>query len=238
MAITKVLEHTSAFAGVDAAIIGRMAEHAAERTLSRGELVWRAGDSPQSFTLIRSGLVKLIRAPGRGRSSIWGLFGPHETIGDIDLLKGTPYASDAVVGTDSATLITVPRQVLLDEALVAPKLGLSLACAAHESLTALQDKIDVLSAGSVEARLATLLLKLYEKFGDDFEDGTSRIPVVLTRRELADLVSTSFETAIRVMTRWERDAVVSTEPGGFVLRNLVALESASGTSLSVHAAAE
>ncbi len=80
----------------------------------------------------------------------------------------------------------------------------------------------------MEARLATLLLKFYEQFGDDFDDGTSRIPVPLSRQELADLVSTSFETAIRVVTRWERAGVVTTDADGFTLKDLPALREASG----------
>jgi CRP/FNR family transcriptional regulator len=166
------------------------------------------------------------------------LFGPHETIGELALLKQVPHSNDAVVTTDAASVIMIPGKIIIEEALRQPQLALSLACSVQDKITALHDKIDVLSAGSVEARLATLLIKLYEKFGDDFEDGTSKVPVALSRRDLADLVSTSFETAIRVMTRWERDGVVSTENSGFVLRKIAVLESVSGASFSVHAAAE
>jgi CRP/FNR family transcriptional regulator len=80
----------------------------------------------------------------------------------------------------------------------------------------------------VEARLATLLLKLYQQFGDDFDDGVSRIAVPLSRQELADMVSTSFETAIRVFARWEREGFVETDADGFTLRNLDRLHELSG----------
>jgi CRP/FNR family transcriptional regulator len=238
MGVIQFLERAPVFSGVDPACIERMSSHTTTRTYERGELLWRAGDPAQALTLIRSGLVKVVRTAARGRSAICGLFGPHETVGDVALLKGLAHAADAIAASDSVTVVTLPRKVVLDEAQRLPQLSLSIACSMHEKLAALHDKIDVLSAGSVEARLATLLLKLYDKFGDDFEDGTSRIPVALSRRDLADLVSTSFETAIRVMTRWEREGTVSTESDGFVLRNLATLESMSGSTSSVHAAAE
>lgn len=237
MSILKVLERAPALAGVDSATLERMANHAVTRTLSRGEFLWRAGDTPDALTVIRSGLIKVVRNAARGRSAICGLFGASEAIGDVALLKGIPYPADAVVATEVAGVIMVPQKLVLEEAMHNPQLAISLACETYTKIVALHDKIDVLSAGSVEARLATLLLKLYDKFGDDYEDGTSRIPIALSRRELSDLVSTSFETAIRVMTRWEREALVATEPGGFVLRNLHALEHISGGSLPLHAAA-
>jgi CRP-like cAMP-binding protein len=56
-----------------------------------------------------------------------------------------------------------------------PKLTLNLFRGFEQKFTALHDKIDILSAGSVEARLAALLLKLYEHFGDEFADGTLRL---------------------------------------------------------------
>jgi len=67
-----------------------------------------------------------------------------------------------------------------------------------------------------------------DQFGDDFEDGTSRIPVALARKDLADLISTSVETVIRVMTRWEREGVVTIDDDGFTLRNRGALTTAAG----------
>ncbi|HMA94260.1 MAG TPA: helix-turn-helix domain-containing protein [Polyangiaceae bacterium] len=105
---------------------------------------------------------------------------------------------------------------------------MSCAQAVQNKLTTLLDKIDILSAGAVEARLATLLLNLYDRFGDDLEDETKIIPLVLSRQELADLVSTTFETAIRVMTRWEREGVVDTTCNGFVIRKREQLERVAG----------
>jgi CRP-like cAMP-binding protein len=119
-----------------------------------------------------------------------------------------------------------------------PALASSIASGMWNKLAALHNKIDVLSAGSVEARLATLLVKLYEQFGDDFDDDTSKILVTLSRRELADLVSTSFETAIRVMSRWDREGVLETNADGFTIHNLNTLRDVAGIADSGESAAE
>ena len=88
----------------------------------------------------------------------------------------------------------------------------------------LHDKIEILGAGAVESRLATALLKLHAQFGDELEDDSCIVPVALSRRELAELVSTSFETAIRIMSRWEHQGVLATHDRGFTLFNIPKLE--------------
>jgi CRP/FNR family transcriptional regulator len=49
----------------------------------------------------------------------------------------------------------------------------------------------------------------------------------LTRQELADLTGTTIETAIRTMSRWQKDDVVRTEKDGFVIVDRPALEAAA-----------
>lgn len=227
MGLAEVLERAPSFTGVDRALVERLAAAAMSRSFARGEYLWRAGDPARSLTLIRSGLVKVVRAGARGRAAICGLFGPPDCIDDVAVLKGIAHPADAVVATDSATVVAIPCDLVIDASQRDPRLGMAIACGMQAQVAALSTKIDVLSAGSVESRLAMLLLRLYDQLGDDFEDGTSVIPVSLSRRELADLVSTSFETAIRVMTRWEREQVVSTESAGFTVHDMNALRSAA-----------
>jgi len=124
--------------------------------------------------------------------------------------------------------VDIPRNLLLTLAADEPQLGLSLARSVQQKLNTLMAKIDVLSAGSVEARLATLLVQLDERFGDEFDDGTTLVSVVLSRQELADLVATSFETAIRAMTKWEREGVVATKQSGFSIMNRAELRKIAG----------
>jgi CRP/FNR family transcriptional regulator, nitrogen oxide reductase regulator len=235
MGVREFIERAQAFAGADAELYDRIAASASTRSLHRGDLLWRAGDAAHSLTLIKSGLIKVVRPAARGRTAICGIFGPPDSVGDVAVLRGVPYPADAVVATESATVICIPSAVVSEVTRRMPNLAISLACSMQTKLTALHDKVDVLSAGSVESRLATLLLKLYERFGDDFDDGTSSIPVALSRRELADLVSTSFETAIRVMTRWEREGVLETTPQGFTVHKLAGLSEAAGGDNSDHA---
>ena len=67
---------------------------------------------------------------------------------------------------------------------------------------------------SAEAKAARLFLTLGERMGE--RDGeTFFIPMALSRQELADLLGVTLETAIRLMSRWQKEGVVLTERNGF-----------------------
>jgi CRP/FNR family transcriptional regulator len=77
--------------------------------------------------------------------------------------------------------------------------------------------------GRVEARFARLFLKLAEQIGRQ-ERGGIYVAMPLARQELADLTGTTIETAIRIMSRWQKEDVVRTEKDGFVILDRHALE--------------
>jgi CRP-like cAMP-binding protein len=228
MALQEFLERTALFEDITPDVIRRLVGGATVATHARGSLIWRVGDEPQALLFVKSGLVKLTRPAARGRTSLCGLFGAPTALGELVLVKGVPYQNAAITATASAAIVSIPRALVLGCVQSDPQLALNLFRGFEPKFTALHDKIDVLSAGSVEARLATLLVKLYAQFGDELDDGTLRIGVPLSRQELADMVSTSFETAIRVLARWAREGFVTTDDDGFSIGDFTRLQELSG----------
>jgi CRP-like cAMP-binding protein len=228
MGIHEYLEHDALFAGVERSVAQRLVEAAGTQSYVRGSALWCIGEYPHALLFVRSGLVKLTRPAARGRTAVCGLFGAHAILGELVLVKGMPYQNAATAATSNVVVISIPRPLVLESVRADPQLALNLFGAFEAKFTALNDKIDVLSAGSVEARLATMLLKLYTQFGDELADGTLRVGVPLSRQELADMVSTSVETAIRVLARWEREGTLISDSDGFTVGDLAGLQRLSG----------
>jgi len=82
--------------------------------------------------------------------------------------------------------------------------------------------------GRVDARLARFLLKLADDIGQRRPDGVF-IPLALSRQEIADMIGTTIETSIRIMSRWGKEDVVRTEKEGFLIVDRAALASAALT---------
>ena len=93
-------------------------------------------------------------------------------------------------------------------------------------LIELTRRLAELTAGRVEARFARLFLKLATQIGKPSRGGIF-VAMPLTRQELADLTGTTIETAIRTMSRWQKDDVVRTEKDGFVIVDRPSLETAA-----------
>ena len=75
----------------------------------------------------------------------------------------------------------------------------------------------------IETRIARLFLTLADRMGRDCPDGLE-IPLRLSRQEIAELVGTTVETAIRVMSRWGREDVLVTGEQRFVIPSRERLE--------------
>jgi CRP-like cAMP-binding protein len=95
-------------------------------------------------------------------------------------------------------------------------------------LAELTRRLAEMSGARVEARFARLFLKLGDQIGRTDRGGLF-VPMPLTRQELADLTGTTIETAIRIMSRWQKEDVLHTEKDGFVLLNREALEDAAAS---------
>ena len=83
--------------------------------------------------------------------------------------------------------------------------------------------IDVLTAGPVHQRMAVFFLNLTDRFGDEREDGTHRIPFGLPRQLVASYVNARVETVIRTITSWRREGLLHMEREHVVIDRIDAL---------------
>jgi CRP/FNR family transcriptional regulator len=86
------------------------------------------------------------------------------------------------------------------------------------------DRIEQLSSGQVEQRLATLLVRLAHRVGVERPRQGVWIPVPLSRQDLADMCGTTVETIIRTMSRFRKSKLVRPATRGFLITSPAELE--------------
>lgn len=189
----------------------------------RHAFVWNEGDASRYLYLIVTGRVKLIKHSETGKDVIIEIFGPRDAIGEMSLLVGGAYTTAAVC-LSPAEILCVPRQQILDLLTTVPGMAMRSMRGMARRQRMLMQKIKELAAGGVEYRIAHLLLKLADRLGEESDDTEITIPLVLSRQDIADLVGTTVETAIRVMSRWRKMGIVTNDKRGIIIRDRETLE--------------
>jgi CRP-like cAMP-binding protein len=202
------------FRGLGADDQRRLAGMAEVREFQRGDSLWRAGDPAEHLTVIVRGRVKIVRHAEAG-DVILELFGEGEPVGAIAVYNYIPYPASAVC-LEPVTLLLVPRRDYFELLDRNPDFARAIIRELTKLVLALTRKVEEMRGQRVETRLAQLFLTLAERMGRETAEGTE-IPLQLSRQEVADLVGTTVESAIRVLSRWGRDGVLITGRARFVI---------------------
>ncbi|MEO8482745.1 MAG: Crp/Fnr family transcriptional regulator [Acidobacteriota bacterium] len=198
------------------AAVGRLREYA------RGERIFDEGDPSDFFYVVVSGRVKVHKHGPKGNEIILEMFGPGGPLGAVAAYEARPYPASATA-LELASCLLIRRDVFFTLLEGHPSLVRGLLGSLSLRLVELTTRLAELTGGRVEERFARLFLKLADQMGRDDRGGVF-VPLPLSRQELADLTGTTIETAIRIMSRWNKEGVLSTEKDGFVIVDRKALE--------------
>lgn len=182
------------------------------RAYEEGETVFREGEPASWFHFVLGGRVKIVKSAASGRDVILEIFGPGDPVGALAAYEERDFPAAAVT-LEATSLLSVPRQEFFALLAANPMLARGLLMGLTRRMIELTRKLAERNS-RVEYRIARLFLALGERLGRADSQGLF-VPVVLGRQEIADLVGTTQETAIRVMSRWGKDGLVLTEEGGF-----------------------
>ncbi len=204
----------------------RLAPHARIRQYSKGETIFQEGSPSDCFYAIASGRVKVFKMTPAGKDVILEIFGIGDPLGAVAVYEGWPFPASAVALEDT-TCITIDRMSFFALLEQHPSLVRGLLLGLTQRLVELTNRLAELTGTRVEPRLARLFLKLSRDVGVPARGGTF-IAIQLSRQELADIAGTTIETAIRIMSRWGKQGLVSTEADGFVVLDAPVLETLAG----------
>lgn len=192
------------------------------RTYEKGDVIFSESDPADEFFTLVEGRVKVFKMTPGGRNVILELFGPGDPLGTVAVFEGRPYPASAVCLEPSSCLV-FPRTPFFELLEKRPSMVRGLLSSLTRRLVELSASLAVRSGGRVETRFARIFVKLASDLGEPVEEGL-RIPLGLSRGDLAALAGTTVETSIRIMSRWGKEGVVATEKDGFLVMDRVALE--------------
>lgn len=170
------------------------------RTVVRGHVVFREGDTGDRLFVVVDGKVKISRASSDGRENLLAVLGPGELFGELSLFDPGPRTATATAVTDS-TLASLDHDDLRPVLIERPGVAVHLLQALAQRLRRTNEAMADLVFSDVPGRVAKALLDLSDKFGA--AEGTAvRVQHDLTQEELAQFVGASRETVNKALSEF------------------------------------
>jgi CRP-like cAMP-binding protein len=201
----------------------RLQPYARVKAIGAGEGCWSEGQSPEDFAFVIEGRVKLVKTSENGREVILELAGPGQLLCGSTVICYALTCCSSVGMESGAEVLLLPRRDVLELVERSPTAARALMRELTDRGLDLCRRLGELSGGQVEQRIGLLLSKLAEKSGVVRAGEGLHVPIRLSRQDLADLCATTVESAIRVMSRLEKQDVLRTTSDGFLVKDRAAL---------------
>ena len=192
------------------------------RHMLAGDSLVSAGDPAETLFVIVSGRVKLVADGPGGDELVVDVLGPGDYFGALPLLGQAANEQRAEAITGGCILVTGTDQF---GGLVTrfPTVAVAVLEDVSDRLRSVQARLQQATSAPVEARLASTLLTLSARFGEDTDEGRT-LGAPLSQEDLAALVGTTLETVNRILAAWRRKGWVSTGRLKLVIREPSGLE--------------
>ncbi|MCL7454494.1 MAG: Crp/Fnr family transcriptional regulator [Anaerolineae bacterium] len=174
------------------------------------------GDRAEWLILVVEGRVKMIKHSESGRETILSTFGPGQIVGEVGVLVGDHYPATAQA-LEPAITLSLRRDAYAELVRTHPELAWALIVELGRRLQTAHEKLRSFAVEKVERRVARVLLRMANTAGERLENGSVRITVPLSRQDIADMAGTVVETAIRTMSKFQKQGLIESRGGYIVL---------------------
>jgi len=189
------------------------------RDYEKSDVVFHEADPADRIHFIVSGRIKIVKAAGT-RDVIIEILGDGEPVGAVAVFERRPFPATAIA-IEASRVLSIPEREFFALLERRPDMTRHLLAGLTMRLITLNKRLADMT-GSAEHRLARMFVTLADRVGVARGSGVF-VPLALARQEIADLIGTTLETAIRMMSRWQKDEVVMTEKSGFLIPSADAL---------------
>jgi DNA-binding response OmpR family regulator len=175
-------------------------------------LLYQEGKRPKSLYLLKSGKIKAFRINEDGKEYITNLYVPGDYIGYLPMLENKSYEDSAEVLED-AEVAVFPKEEFLDalykDLQVAGKFIRLIALNVKEK----EERLLSLAYGSLRKRVAKGLLDIHVKFATETKTGSGRVPLSISREDIAQYIGTATESLIRTLSDFKAEKLVDIQDG-------------------------
>lgn len=219
---------TSAPEGFDIRDFEEAGLRTVERRFGPKDIIFTPGDPDDQLYFLLSGTVRLYKIYGDYKEATTALLKEGGIFGKLSLVEGRWQDVFAEAVTE-ARVAGVQKNAIERVIKSRPEFALKLFSSFSERLRQSDEVIESLLHREVATRLATLLINLSDRFGDENGSGIM-VDVRLTHQDLANMIASTREAVSKVMSEFQRDGYIEVKNRKIVILDREALVGYSSPS--------
>ena len=173
----------------------------------KGQVIMSEGARPQGVYCIHNGKAKIYKIGTEGKEQITRFATKGDLIGYRSILSDEPISA-SISALEDTFACYIPKSSFFEVIEQNPKFSMNVLKLSCHELGEAGKMIASLAQKTVRERLAEILLILRATFGED-EEGY--LDIKLTREEIANMVGTATESAIRLLSDLKSEELIETK---------------------------
>jgi len=210
----RILKKVPFFQDLSQSELSQICRSFTQREFKRGQYLFWEGDPANWLYVIKEGKVKIIKHSTSGKEMVLEIVTPGDICGGGAIFSETHPAS--AKAAERTITFSISKQSLFGLLAKYQSLAQGIIVYLGEKLMKAHEMIMALASSKVDKRIAALLLGLSEKHGSPTPQGV-KINIRLTRQDIADIVGTTVETAIRVMSKLKKQGLITSDSKRIIL---------------------
>lgn len=176
------------------------------KTIKKGEPLFEEGDKLNGVYCVRNGVSKLSKLSPNGKDQIVKLVTKGEVMGQRSVIAQESTNLSAVAVSDMEVCF-IPKDSIETTLHKNPNFTLEVLRHMAHDLKEADDVIVNMSQKTVKQRIAEAFLYLKNNFGEDDE---GFLKLTLSREDIANVVGTATESAIRIISEFKKKELIHT----------------------------
>jgi len=190
------------------------------RTIKKGEVIFEEGDHINGVFCISSGICKVSKMSSNGRDQIIHLVQKGDILGERSLINDE-VANLKATAINDMEVCFIPREEIIKDLQKNSDFSMNVLRDLAASLKSADNVIVDMAQKTVKQRLAEMLINLEEKFGHDLDHVLN---IHLSREDIANIIGTATESAIRLLSEFKKEGVISLKGKNISLKDIPELK--------------
>lgn len=203
----KAFGATQLFGAVPEAALRELASKTRERRLTRGEVLFSAGDEAEGLFVVVSGTMRAYRQTREGREQTMHVESAGATLAEVPVFDGGPCPS-TVQAEENSVVMFVPKQAIRRFLMKNPEAALAAMAVLARRLRSVSGLAEQLALTGVAQRLAAMLAEEATTQAGDLKDGVS-FSLPLSHQSIAARLGSVREVITRQLHRLIDDKVIA-----------------------------